>query len=181
MPNHWHLVLWPRSDGELSDFAHWLTLTHTQRWHAHHHDVGCGHLYQGRYKSCPIAEDDHYLTLMRYVERNALRAGLVGCAEAWAWCSLAERLRSANECGTAKRVGRRSALVRCRCRALGCVTSTSRKAKRSWSRLDDACKEGNHSDPNGGPNDGGSHEPREHRLARGVDRESRPTLPDQGS
>ena len=95
MPNHWHLVLWPRKDGELSDFAHWLTLTHTQRWHAHYHDVGCGHLYQGRYKSFPIAEDDHYLTVMRYVERNALRAGLVGCAEAWAWCSMAERLRGA--------------------------------------------------------------------------------------
>src|SRR5260370_27208182 len=34
MPNHWHLLLWPRRDGELSDFSHWLTLTHTQRWHA---------------------------------------------------------------------------------------------------------------------------------------------------
>ena len=95
MPNHWHLVLWPCRDGELSDFAHWLTLTHTKRWHAHYHDVGCGHLYQGRYKSFPIAEDDQYLTVMRYVERNALRAGLVDNAEAWAWCSLAERLRDA--------------------------------------------------------------------------------------
>ena len=35
MPNHWHLVVWPRHDGELSEFAGWLTLTHTQRWHAH--------------------------------------------------------------------------------------------------------------------------------------------------
>src|SRR6266705_2830343 len=53
MPNHWHLVLWPRHDGELSDFGHWLTLTHTQRWHAHYHDVGSGHLYQGRFKKPP--------------------------------------------------------------------------------------------------------------------------------
>jgi hypothetical protein len=53
MPNHWHLVIWPRGDGELSDFGHWLTLTHTQRWHAHYHDVGSGHLYQGRFKSFP--------------------------------------------------------------------------------------------------------------------------------
>ena len=35
MPNHWHLVLWPREDGDLSTFVGWLTLTHTQRWHAH--------------------------------------------------------------------------------------------------------------------------------------------------
>ena len=91
MPNHWHLVVWPRRDGELSDFGHWLTLTHTQRWHAHYHDVGMGHLYQGRFKSFPIAEDEHFLNVCRYVERNALRAGLVQRAEAWPWCSLWQR------------------------------------------------------------------------------------------
>jgi putative transposase len=89
MPNHWHLLLWPRHDGELADFGHWLTLTHTQRWHAHYHDVGSGHLYQGRYKSFPVQEDDHFYSVCRYVERNALRAGLVKRAEAWPWCSLA--------------------------------------------------------------------------------------------
>jgi hypothetical protein len=52
LPNHWHLVVWPRHDGELSDFGHWLTLTHTQRWHAHYHDLGGGHLYQGVPGSC---------------------------------------------------------------------------------------------------------------------------------
>src|SRR3989304_4488952 len=51
MPNHWHLVLWPRRDGELSEFMAWLTLTHTQRWHARHRSAGAGHLYQGRFKS----------------------------------------------------------------------------------------------------------------------------------
>jgi putative transposase len=91
MPNHWHLVLWPRADGELSDYMHWLTLTHTQRWHAHYDNVGGGHLYQGRFKSFPVEADDHYLTLSRYVERNALRASLVDRAEQWRWGSLAQR------------------------------------------------------------------------------------------
>src|SRR5215510_7532275 len=50
MPNHWHLVLWPREDGELSRFMAWVTLTHTQRWHAHRHTTGSGHLFQGRFK-----------------------------------------------------------------------------------------------------------------------------------
>jgi putative transposase len=94
MPNHWHLVVWPRRDGELSDFGHWLTLTHTQRWHAHYHDVGTGHLYQGRFKSFPVAEDEHLLQVYRYVERNALRAGLVSRAEAWRWGSLWQRQQS---------------------------------------------------------------------------------------
>ena len=45
MPNHWHLVAWPEYDGQLSEFTGWLTLTHTQRWHAHRHSAGSGHAY----------------------------------------------------------------------------------------------------------------------------------------
>jgi putative transposase len=88
MPNHWHLVVWPRADDELSRFVGWLTLTHTQRWHAHRHSTGSGHVYQGRFKSFPIQEDDHFYTVVRYVERNAQRAGLVRRAERWRWGSL---------------------------------------------------------------------------------------------
>ena len=88
MPNHWHLVVWPREDGELSRFAGWLTLTHTQRWHAHRRSAGSGHVYQGRFKSFPVQDDDHFRTLCRYVERNALRANLVERAEDWRWSSL---------------------------------------------------------------------------------------------
>jgi REP-associated tyrosine transposase len=97
MPNHWHLVVWPRKDGELSQFVGWLTLTHTQRWHAHRHSTGSGHVYQGRFKSFPVAEDEHYYTLTRYVERNALRANLVARAEQWRWSSLARWLRGSKE------------------------------------------------------------------------------------
>jgi REP element-mobilizing transposase RayT len=53
MPNHFHVLLWPRGDGDLSQFMQWLSLTHTQRWHAHHHTAGSGHLYQVRFKSFP--------------------------------------------------------------------------------------------------------------------------------
>jgi putative transposase len=91
LANHWHLVLWPRADNELSDFMHWLTLTDTQRWHAHYQNVGHGHLYQGRFKSFPVQADEHFLSLCRYVERNALRAGLVPRAEDWRWGSLGRR------------------------------------------------------------------------------------------
>ena len=91
MPNHWHLLLWPQADDELSRFLHWLTLTHTQRWRAHYHSVGLGHLYQGRFKSIVIAADEHFLTVCRYVERNPLRAGLVDRAQDWPWSSLAQR------------------------------------------------------------------------------------------
>ena len=69
----------------------WLTVTHTQRWHAHHETQGTGPLYQGRFKSFPIAEDEHLLTVIRYVERNPLRAGRVTRAERWPWSSLCKR------------------------------------------------------------------------------------------
>ena len=88
MSNHWHLVVWPRKDGELSRFVGWLTLTHTQRWHAHRHSVGEGHVYQGRFKSFLVQSDEHLYTVCRYVERNPLRAGLVRKAENWRWTSL---------------------------------------------------------------------------------------------
>jgi putative transposase len=78
----------PKKDGELSEFMRWLTVTHTQRWHAHFHTQGTGPLYQGRFKSFPIAADDHLLTVLRYVERNPLRAGLVSSACKWRWSSL---------------------------------------------------------------------------------------------
>lgn len=91
MPTHWHLVLNPYRDGDLPNFMRWVTLTHTQRWHAHYKSVGYGHLYQGRYKSFPVEQDEHFLQLVRYVERNAKRATLVKKAEQWRWSSLHKR------------------------------------------------------------------------------------------
>ena len=54
MPNHWHFVLQPTEDGGMSDFLRWVTLTHTQRYHAHYGSSGQGHVYQGRFKSFPV-------------------------------------------------------------------------------------------------------------------------------
>ena len=87
MPNHWHLILQPRNDGDLSRFMQWLTLTHTQRWHSGRESIGTGHLYQGRYKAFPIQTDEYFLWVCRYVERNPLRARLVKRAESWQWSS----------------------------------------------------------------------------------------------
>ncbi|HZM34206.1 MAG TPA: transposase [Burkholderiales bacterium] len=88
MPNHWHLVLWPGGDEDLSRYMRLVTLTHTQRWHAHRATAGTGHVYQGRFKSFVVQGDEHFLTVCRYVEGNALRANLVERAEHWRWSSL---------------------------------------------------------------------------------------------
>jgi len=91
MPNHWHLVLYPKADGDLSKFMSWLSNTHTRRWHTSKDTVGQGHLYQGRYKSFICEKDEHLLTVLRYVERNAKTANLVNLAEEWRWSSVWRR------------------------------------------------------------------------------------------
>ena len=88
MPNHWHLVLWPREDGELSAFMRWLSNTHVRRYHQHYHSYGRGHVYQGRFKSFPIQDDAHLWAVLRYVEANPLRAQLVTRSQDWKWSSL---------------------------------------------------------------------------------------------
>jgi putative transposase len=86
MPNHFHLVLWPSGDGDLGTWMQWLMTSHVRRHHRHYHSSG--HVWQGRFKAFPIEEDDHLRVVLRYVERNPLRAGLVERAEDWPWSSL---------------------------------------------------------------------------------------------
>ena len=87
MPNHWHLVVWPTDDGELSRFMAWLTGTHSKRWHQRRRTVGSGTIYQGRYKASAVKDDHHFLTVCRYVERNPVKARLAERAADWPWGS----------------------------------------------------------------------------------------------
>ena len=93
MPSHWHLVVRPVSLDQLSRSLHWLTCTHAMRWCRAHTRRGPGPLYQGRFKSIPVEDDDHLVRLCRYVERNALKAKLVARAEQWQWSSANQRLQ----------------------------------------------------------------------------------------
>ena len=91
MPNHWHFVLWPAREGDLAAFMQQLTTKHVRRWQLHRKRVGYGYVYQGRYKSFPVEEERYFYQLVRYVERNALRAAMVQRAETWRWSSLWRR------------------------------------------------------------------------------------------
>ena len=93
MPNHWHLVLQPRKDGDLGLFMHWLSTAHTRRVHVVTKTIGTGHLYQGRYKSFFVETDNYLLALIKYVERNPVRAKLVRSCENWQWGSAWRRIK----------------------------------------------------------------------------------------
>ena len=86
MPNHFHMALWPRRDDDLGRWMHWLMTSQVRRHNGRHRTSG--HLWQGRFKAFPVQNDDHLVTVQRYIERNPLRAGLVERARDWSWSSL---------------------------------------------------------------------------------------------
>jgi putative transposase len=89
MPNHFHLVLRPGSRDDVGRWMHWLLTCHAHRYNQAHGTVG--RVWQGRYKVFPIEGDRHLLTVLRYVERNAVRANLVRRAHDWRWGSASWR------------------------------------------------------------------------------------------
>ncbi|HTU25127.1 MAG TPA: transposase [Pirellulales bacterium] len=84
MPNHFHLLLRP-TGATISRIVQSLLVSHTQRYHRHHGSGG--HVWQGRFKSPVIQDDEHLLTVLRYIEANPLRAGLVERADEYPWSS----------------------------------------------------------------------------------------------
>ncbi len=91
MPNHFHLVLYPKKDTDMGKFMRWLTTTHVRQRRVATQSVGHGHLYQGTYKSFPVETSKYLTDLIRYVEQNPLRAKLVRHAQDWKWSSLWRR------------------------------------------------------------------------------------------
>ena len=79
---------------------HWLLTTHAARYHLANGTVG--RVWQGRYKAFPIEQGEHLITVLRYVERNAVRANLVRCARDWKWGSASWR-RGPSAVGAARR------------------------------------------------------------------------------
>jgi len=91
MDNHWHLVVTCDRVADLSTFMHRFEGRHANNWAGAHRARGRGAVYQGRFKAVPVQTSHSLLRVCRYVERNALRKGLVSTAEQWSWGSLHAR------------------------------------------------------------------------------------------
>jgi putative transposase len=87
MPNHWHLALWPSTDDEISAFVQWFSSTHARRLHRKRGSSGCGAVYQSRFKAVPVHTETYFYRVLRYIERNAVRADLAERADDWDWGS----------------------------------------------------------------------------------------------
>jgi putative transposase len=90
MPNHFHLLVVPQREGSLSRFMQWVMTSHVRYYHKK--NKTSGHIWQGRYKSFLVQQESYYMTLLHYIEANALRAGLVTKAEDYMYASLYERI-----------------------------------------------------------------------------------------
>ena len=96
MPNHWHLLLWPKRDDDLARYLRWVTGVHGQRWRRDRESQGKGAVYQGRYRWVAVQEDQHLEAVRRYIVQNPVRAGLVASVKFWPWSSAG---RSPAACG----------------------------------------------------------------------------------
>ncbi|MEW6110434.1 MAG: transposase [Nitrospirota bacterium] len=85
MPNHFHIAVMPEKGEDLSRWMQWLMTSHVRRYHRHY--GSSGHVWQGRYKSFMVQEDSHLLMVLRYIEGNPVRAGIVNSAREWKWSS----------------------------------------------------------------------------------------------
>jgi putative transposase len=95
METHWHQAVWIRDDDGRTaaiNYLRRLSSRHALQFRSASGTRGDGHVYQDRYKAKAAQTEEHYLTLVRYIERNPLAAGIVDRAEKWPWSSLAERV-----------------------------------------------------------------------------------------
>ena len=89
MPNHWHLVLWPETDDAVSAYVKWLAGTHACHFNRRYGYSGA--VYQSRFRSVAIYDSLQLLRVLRYVEANPVRAGLVARGEQWRWSSVSRQ------------------------------------------------------------------------------------------
>jgi putative transposase len=92
MPNHFHLIVSPQRDGAISEYAQRVWGRYSCEFRARTKTVGHGHVFKGRFWDCHLHDERYFLSALRYVESNPLRAALVARAEEWLWSSFVERL-----------------------------------------------------------------------------------------
>ncbi|MEW6359983.1 MAG: transposase, partial [Planctomycetota bacterium] len=94
MPNHVHLVAVPESEDGLRRAVGEAHRRYSRR--INFREGWRGHLWQGRFASYPL-DETYLMTAARYIERNPVRARLVGRAEEWAWSSVSAHVAGADD------------------------------------------------------------------------------------
>ncbi|PHR53871.1 MAG: transposase [Arcobacter sp.] len=91
MDNHYHLVLYTEYGKSLSECMQWIGTSYVRYYNKRYKTSG--HLWQGRYKSFIVQKESYFISLIKYVEANPLRANIVKDASEYKYSSLIQRDR----------------------------------------------------------------------------------------
>ena len=81
MPNHFHLLITPKSDTNLSRIIQWIKTKSAKRWNGSNNSRD--HLWGERFFSRPIKDDEEYFAVYDYIDKNPVKAGLVDNPHDW--------------------------------------------------------------------------------------------------
>ncbi|MDD2680194.1 MAG: transposase [Candidatus Omnitrophica bacterium] len=85
MTNHFHLLIEPREDNNVSLLIKLLGAKYVRYINKNYKRSGT--LWEGRFKSSLIDKELYFLTCLRYIEMNPVRAGIVNSPESYYWSS----------------------------------------------------------------------------------------------
>ena len=91
--NHVHFVIEPECDGALSTYVKCVLGGYACYLRKKTRTLGYGHVFKSRFWSDGIDDSRHFISALRYVEANPIRAHLCERAEDWRWSSLPLRRR----------------------------------------------------------------------------------------
>jgi len=89
MSNHIHILIQASHSRNISKFMHWVNRGYTAYFNAKYEQSG--HLWQGRYRSCPIVKGQYLINTATYIENNPVRAGIANDPSDYIWSSYRER------------------------------------------------------------------------------------------
>jgi len=85
MTNHVHLLATPSREVSLSQMMQYLGRLYVRQFNYTY--TRSGTLFEGRFKTCIVQEDRYFLTCLRYIELNPVRAGMVKDPGDYRWSS----------------------------------------------------------------------------------------------
>lgn len=85
MTNHVHLLVTPGDTAQVGQMMQALGRRYVRYINDRYRRTGT--LWEGRYKACPVENDDHLLRCYRYIELNPVRAAMVATAADYRWSS----------------------------------------------------------------------------------------------
>jgi len=88
MGNHIHLLIKAATSGDLGQIFKRIGVRYAYWYNSKYKRIG--HLFQDRYKSEPVETDEYFLSVLRYIHQNPVRAGISISVASYAWSSYGE-------------------------------------------------------------------------------------------